>query len=254
MSLLYKARRLLRFGRVLGYFEAARFEVLWSLRRKFVTVKIPSIPDRFTLRRFSSDIAVFSQIFVDRELEAYSPILPRFIIDAGANIGLSSAFYAHKYPDATVVAVEPSSENCAAWRHNCRGFSNTRLIEGGLWPNGGFLRIANPEAQAWAYFCESAVDGDPGAFRAYTIDELIDSTGNTTCDLVKLDVEGVEGALFAPNAIGWLSRTKAILVEIHSEIARNVILAACPKDLFEQNQCGEKVLLKRLDLRASLDA
>jgi predicted O-methyltransferase YrrM len=33
------------------------------------------------------------------------------ILDCGANIGLSSIWFARKYPRATVIAVEPESEN-----------------------------------------------------------------------------------------------------------------------------------------------
>lgn len=245
MSISFKARRVRRFSQVLGFYEAARFELAWSLRQSKVNVKVPSFPNRFTLRRFSSDLSVFSQIFIDEELGLYTPSSPRLIIDGGANIGLSSAYYAKKYPNAKVIAVEPSMENCVAWRDNCRVFSNTQLIEGGLWSSSGFLRIANPEAPAWAYYCEAAEEGISGAFRAYTIDEIIDSSGHDHCDLLKLDIEGAEGALFSPEANLWISRVNVILVEVHSEAALATIRAACPEDVFEHSQCGEKMLYKR---------
>lgn len=38
-------------------------------------------------------------------------VRPRVIVDAGANIGLASLFFANKYADAKIIAIEPEEHN-----------------------------------------------------------------------------------------------------------------------------------------------
>ena len=230
---------------MIGFYEALRFELAWSLRPNTVNVKVPSFPSRFALRRFSSDISVFSQVFIGAELAIYTPPSPRLIIDGGANIGLVSAYYAVKYPDAEVIAVEPSADNYDALRHNCARLPNVRVIRGGLWHSSGFLRITNLDGPTWGYRCEAVEEGTNDSFRAYTIDEVIDLSEHGCCDLLKLDIEGAEEAMFAEDANRWISRVDAILVEVYSEAGMEAIAAGCPDDAFEQKKCGEKLLLRQ---------
>ncbi len=42
------------------------------------------------------------------------PVEPRRVIDLGANIGLVSLYFALRFPDAQIVAVEMMPENAAA--------------------------------------------------------------------------------------------------------------------------------------------
>jgi hypothetical protein len=82
----------------------------WSLRRPEIDITLPGYPARFTIRRSSSDIHVFSSIFLHGAPEEFLPEDPRFILDGGANVGYTRAFHAHPYPDATIIAAEPSGE------------------------------------------------------------------------------------------------------------------------------------------------
>src|SRR5262249_53091106 len=234
--------RIGRMRRAVGLFEALRFEVAWSLRPEMVRVRVPGHAASFMLRRWSSDLAVFETVFVAKELEPQRALEPRMIIDGGANIGLSTAFYARRFPHARVIAVEPSEENLALLRVNCAGLDNVEVVSGGLWSGPGYLRIANPEDAAWALRCEPAHAGSIGAFPAYSIDEILDRAPVAHCDLLKLDIEGAEEQVFAA-ADSWLSRVGAILVEIHGPRARSAVEKACPATRWERHDCGEKLLL-----------
>lgn len=247
IDLRYKAQRIQRWTPVVGLFEAIKFEFLWSLRFLPVSVRVPGYPKAFRLRRWDSDLSVFETVFVERELDAYLPKEPRSIVDGGANIGLTTAFYARYYPHALVVAVEPSSENCSLLKHNCDRFSNISVLEGGLWVDSGFLRLANPDAKSWAFKCEPAQQETEGAFPAYSIERVIELAGTDRCDLIKLDIEGAEEYLFASGAERWLPKVDAILVEVHGEKADKAIREACSEKDFEYNTVGEKLLLVRRD-------
>src|SRR5262245_16506338 len=108
-----KTNRVAALRRLVGFAKAVGFELTWSLRSPEVQLRVPGYPTAFTIRRHNSDYYVFSSIFLEEELSAYVPAEPRLIIDGGANVGFSTAYFAQHYPSAIVVAVEPSGENCA---------------------------------------------------------------------------------------------------------------------------------------------
>jgi FkbM family methyltransferase len=231
--------------RLVGFRKALGFELTWSLRKPEVRLRLPGYPADFAIRRHNSDYCVFSSIFLETELSGFVPPEPGLIIDGGANVGFSSAFFAHEYPSAAVVAVEPSAENCARIRKHCAGFRNVTLLEGGLWSHSGLLRIQNPDDASWAFRCEPVERPGKGVFAAFTVGQILDSSGAERCDLLKLDIEGAEAAVFAPGDLGWLDRVDAILVEVHGEEAAAKIAAACPETLFDRFRSGEKLLYVR---------
>jgi len=55
----------------------------------------------FYLRSHTSDVPTYDQVFIDEEYCFISKKAPKIIIDAGANIGLASIYFANKYPDIT---------------------------------------------------------------------------------------------------------------------------------------------------------
>jgi FkbM family methyltransferase len=238
----YKFCRIILLSQLIGFFNALKFELAWSLKVPQVHVKIPQYPCDFEIRRNESDYSVFATIFLDRELDEFVPTSPHLIIDGGANVGYSTAYYANRYPHAKIIAVEPSPENCLRIKRHCAAFKNVTVLEGGLWSRSGFLRIANPQDPAWAYRCEIVDRAGADTFSAFTMDEVITRSDEPRCTLLKLDVEGAEEQLFAEG--NWIDRVDAILVEVHSDRALSVINTRT-KDQFNSSYCGEKLLLVR---------
>jgi hypothetical protein len=105
------------------------------------------------LRGASTDTGTFNQIFLNRDIDGPAPSAPpRFIIDAGANVGMSTLFYAMKFPTAMIVAIEPEPNNFAMLKRNCAGLSNIKCVEAALWgTEGQMLNLRNPGAGAWGY-------------------------------------------------------------------------------------------------------
>jgi FkbM family methyltransferase len=242
-----KARRIAALTRLIGFAKALGFELSWSLRSREIPLRLPGYPADFAIRRHDSDYFVFSSIFLGGELAAYVPREPRLIIDGGANVGFSTAYFARQYVSATVVAVEPSVENCDRIKRHCSGFDNVRLVQGGLWSHSGLLRIQNPLEASWSFRCEPADGPGEGVFTAFTVNEIINRFGSDRCDLLKLDIEGAEASVFAPGSLDWLDRVDAIFVEVHGDEALSNITAACPGNRFESFRSGEKLLLIRKD-------
>ena len=55
----------------------------------------------------------------------------KYVIDAGANIGLFSVLYNKKFPNALIAAIEPEKENFDMLAKNTANISNIKLFRGG---------------------------------------------------------------------------------------------------------------------------
>ncbi len=80
--------------------------------RRLVSLRLPGYPAPILLRTRTSDIQTFGQVFVAREYDFPLPgPEPRLIVDGGAYVGYTTLFFAHRYPNAKILAIEPAAEN-----------------------------------------------------------------------------------------------------------------------------------------------
>ena len=167
-------------------------------------------------RSQGSDFAVLRQVLGRQDAAIDFDTPPQFIVDAGANVGYSSLLFNLRYPKATIVAIEPDKANCEMFRKNCSSYSNIRLLEGAIWPSKTSLSITNPTADAWGFQVgETSSDKTSTSIRGITIPEILDEFNVERIDLLKLDIEGAEKALFMSGTEFWLDRVDVILVELH---------------------------------------
>ncbi|MDY7101847.1 MAG: FkbM family methyltransferase [Actinomycetota bacterium] len=202
----------------------------------------------------SSDAEVFFQICIEDE---YAPVHPLpgsapVIIDCGANVGYSSAYFLSRYPGARVIAVEPDDANVDLLRRNLRPYGDrAEVIMGAVWSHRTRLvceRDPGPRAD-WAITVREA-DADerdgPQAFDAVDVAELVERTGAERIDLLKMDIEGAEAVVFGAGDVHrWLDRVDAVAVELHDDThfgdARGAFLAACGDD-FDLVPSGELLI------------
>lgn len=163
------------------------------------------------VRPHSSDRSVFHQVFVYRDYD--HPCLPkdaRVVVDAGANVGYASLFFADRYPQAAIVAIEPEAENFARLEANAARFPNIRPLRAALWPSHQRIDIVNPDDASWAF---RVAESESGAVATVTVPELLERYGRI--DVLKVDIEGAEKALFERGAEAWLDQVGTLVVETH---------------------------------------
>ena len=83
---------------------------------------------------------------------------PKTIMDLGANVGYSAAYFASRYPDAKIVALEPSFGNFATASINVHWSSNITLVWGGIWESQQLLKIAPVNRGEWCASLASAMN------------------------------------------------------------------------------------------------
>ncbi|HJS66830.1 MAG TPA: FkbM family methyltransferase [Nitrospiraceae bacterium] len=239
---------LVRYIRRLGIRKG--IEVYYSAKygRGERTFAIPGLQSPIVLRAGTSDRPTFSKIFIDQEYAIDLNITPRLIIDGGANVGYAAIFFAHRYPHASIVAVEPEPQNFRLLERNTAAYSNVHRLNKGLWPRDTYLAIENLAAAPDAFRVRET-DQPANAIAATTIDTILREAGTDRIDVLKLDVEGAEKELFSdPGSEHWLRRTDVLIIELHDRFkpgCSHAFEQAVSKHPFRRIQVGENLMLMR---------
>lgn len=169
------------------------------------------------IRLGGSDLRTFDHVIIDVGYTPPFAIDPNVIVDAGANIGLSSVWFARRHPEATIIAIEPDPENFALLEHNVAPYPNIRCVRAALWSSVGEVNLVDPGIGSWGFRVGQSDDAAPTdghGVPAIDVPALLDRFGLDRIDLFKIDIEGGERELFRdPSA--WLDRVDVIAIELH---------------------------------------
>ena len=134
------------------------------------------------------------------------------IVDCGANIGASAAYFSLCYPAAQIVAIEPSTDNLAVARQNCRS-ANVDLVAAAVASRTGHGELVDPGWGSWSLRVRAI---ESGGIPMVTIPSILSSDTYRTCEpfIVKIDIEGFEDDVFADNP-EWVDQFPIVMVELH---------------------------------------
>lgn len=206
--------------------------------------------------RPSSDEYVFNQIFIRHE---YAPLCdrvpdPEFILDLGANVGYASALFASRYPQARILAVEPDPRNFELCRRNLVPYGDRiKLLNGAVWTCCSRLALSHEFGNGLATQVKAADTGGKADVEAWDIQTLLDFARVEVADIVKVDIEGTEAALFSANTEQWLPRVRNICIELHGQRYRNIFFQALADYEYEAAETGEFTMCLGLRKRVSAD-
>lgn len=215
------ARRYLNiFGLVGLYylFVAVAFKSRWIVQASGRWAKGHPI----FLRLNSSDIQVFEQVFVVEEYGVVDQLARTdgAIFDLGANIGLTSLYLGLKFPDKTILAVEPDLANFGLLCINVSGVDNVVPCNCAVWGDkAGRLFIPREGVSEWGRRTHTSKAAGAQEVKAVRVDELMAMNAVEAVSILKMDVEGAELNIFAKNPQAWIDRVQAIVVELHEDAA-----------------------------------
>ena len=178
------------------------------------------------LRKKTSDRTVFYNVIVKEQYKDLLVDNPVNIIDAGANIGCTSVYFARLYPDARIIAIEPDRDNFDTMLENIRPYPNIIPVKAGLWGRKSgantFLKVEDNGWGNWGrqtFECSEPDGGDQGnVVRAITIDDIMSQFDMTGIDILKIDIEGAEKDVFEGDVDSWLPKTRMLGVELHDRM------------------------------------
>lgn len=177
-------------------------------------IQVPNIKTSISLRKGTSDIPTFFQIFLYNEYDLNFIKNPKIIIDGGANIGLFTVMIKNKFPNAKIISVEPDKENFEMLQKNVSNYPDIYCENCGLWNKETNLKVQDKmERGKWGITVEET-SGD-GDVKAISIQNLMNKYSFDRIDILKLDIETSEKKLFLENYESWLPKTKMIIIELH---------------------------------------
>jgi len=254
-SLTQRARRIFATARLAGwsapitYWFARRISRLLPRGRK-LSVRSRFAKGRLTFRTGTSDLDVFHQIFVDREYRCLDDLADaRLVIDCGANVGYSAAYFLKRFPRCRLIAVEPEHGNFVILRENLRSFSDRcSMLQMGIWSRKVGLRISEEkfgDGREWAFSLEEASPTETAQIDGIDIPSLIQLSGCERISILKIDIEGAERRIFAEGAHEWLDRVDTLVIELHGAECQNVFERAIAQYDFELSTCDELTIARR---------
>ncbi|MEJ7770217.1 MAG: FkbM family methyltransferase [Chitinophagaceae bacterium] len=180
------------------------------------------------LRNNTSDVEAFWQIFDRLDYELDYGGSPKSIIDCGANAGFASVYLKNKFPDATIIAVEPEPSNFKILSKNTEKYSNIHCLNYGIWNKTTNLEIINMGTGNWGFSTNEVDYENENTIKAISIDEIMVRYNLQQIDILKVDIEGSEKEMFEKNFEKWLPLTKTIVIELHDWMRHG-----CTKSVFK---------------------
>lgn len=176
----------------------------------------------FYLRPGTSDIPTAIDNFVRREYGEFAlPATLSYMVDAGAYIGDTSAYFLSRFPALRVCALEPSAESYALSQQNLAPYGDrVTVLQAALAGQAGRLRLSGHETGATIHG-QAAADAEE--VEATTVPDLLAAAPDGRIDLLKMDIEGAERDVFEADIAGWVDRVAIILVEPHGAEIEHVM-------------------------------
>ena len=174
-----------------------------------------------TLPDGASYVFMQNEIFNENIYEFKTNNQEPYIIDAGANIGLSVIYFKKKFPNAKVVAFEPDPEIFNILKNNMQSFNlkDVDLINKGVWKEDATLPFFSEGADAGTLNVKSKNKENLQTIDLIALKPYI----SKKVDFLKIDIEGAETEVLksVENSLHHVAR---IFIEYHSYVGEKQTL------------------------------
>lgn len=195
--------------------------VHFTRRPVVLNAKVDGFPAPVQVRIPSTDLRVYDQVIQRREYELPVRRQPSFIVDAGANIGFASVFFANRYPNARILSLEPEKSNYEMLARNVAPYPNIKAVRGALWSEITDLDVIDPGFGNWGFQVGTQNGSSSGdshqTVHAFTIETILRDFGVEKIDILKIDIEGSELEIFQ-TADRWIDKVDSLVVELHEQL------------------------------------
>ena len=141
-----------------------------------------------------------------------------YIIDCGANIGMSVIYLKMIAPEANIDAFEPDAKNFALLQKNCQSFNlqNVRLHKKAIWKEDTVLQF-----EAEGLMSSKIGTGEGGEKKMVDVEAVrLLNLLNRKVDFLKIDIEGAEYEVLK-DAASQLHHVQSMFVEYHGTYTQN---------------------------------
>lgn len=183
------------------------------------------------IRPGTQDVGTIINNVIREEYGHFAPPRdPVWMIDAGAYIGDTSAYFLSRFPSLKVIALEPNPPTYEMAKQNLKPYGErVTLLQKGLYSNEQVLCFSGE--QTGASITKSGFKID-----CTTILSLLGQYSIPRVDVLKMDVEGAEEAIFLANPESWLGRIDLLILEIHAPHIKSLVSHVLNKNGFSMKQ------------------
>lgn len=155
----------------------------------------------------------FQEIFKNELYKFNSEKPVPYIIDCGANIGLSILYFKRLYKDCRIVAFEPDPYVFSVLKCNIKKckYNNVELINKAVWKNDDILKFISDGSDGGRIASKNENIEKSISIQSVSLSSFLDED----IDLLKLDIEGAE-TIVLQSCAKKLDNIKNIFVEYHS--------------------------------------
>lgn len=185
-----------------------------------VALNFPRLQHPLFVRPGTQDVSAVINNIVREEygqFELAEP--PQTLIDAGAYIGDTSAYFLSRFPTLQSVALEPNPESFLMAKENLLPYGKRVTL----------LPIALSSTEDPVYFSGEEMgagikQSGEVKIEATTISKLLERFPNGRVNILKMDIEGAEDDIFRTEISDWLPNVDCIIVETHGpDITSNML-------------------------------
>ena len=212
------------------------------------------------IRPHTTDLWTVMETF---ERQIYLPLCSqpdaRVIVDLGANIGDSAVYFAQRYPNAKIIAVECEESNFQLLCENTTRYANVIPVQAAIWREIRKLSIESGSGENGTRVSDQEAAGSSSTVDGITMEALMKAHHMDKIDILKIDIEGAEKKLFEHNC-AWLADVQAIGIEFHDHLIAGcaaTFFAAMTKHFngnYRISQYGETAVINRGKVRECVNA
>jgi FkbM family methyltransferase len=157
------------------------------------------------------------EVYFKQQLYAFkAPTDCPYIIDCGANTGVTVTWWKHKYPNARVLAFEADPEIFRILERNCGHSKNVQLVNAAVWDKEGEVAFSAKGGEG-SHIAELSSTNSATVLMVRCV--RLHPYLAEKCDFLKMDIEGAEQEELLDCA-DRLQNVEKIVVEHHSFIDR----------------------------------
>lgn len=183
------------------------------------------------IRPGTADVEIIINNVIREEYGQFQPAgNPEWMIDAGAYTGDTAAYFLSRFPKLKVIALEPNPPNYEMASQNLKPYGDRAvLMKKGLWADDQNLLFDGASTGA-------AIQDKGFEIECISLPTILEQFSIARINILKMDIEGAEKAIFSSNPEAWLARVDLLIIEIHGPEITDLISRALQRSNFSMKQ------------------
>jgi FkbM family methyltransferase len=210
------------FVRQLVWLYSAKLPKTLKAREWTIGFRYPAPIGRVRLHLRSNngaDAFTHSEVFEHQYYRLPLRFPPATILDLGANIGLSTIYFARQYPGSRLACVEPVPENVRLLIRNLKDNAvEAEVIAAAIDSKDGMVAMERGAADYGHKIAATTPSAVWFNVASVSVPSIQRRLGWARVGLLKIDIEGHESVLLS-QACEWLADVDTLCVEYHHDFA-----------------------------------